>query len=321
MVCICLSLEGRGLRLHRSSGRWSVPVAQERSQSTMVIFGCVEQVQTWASQDYFDGDSLMKNLVLAACALLALFLPLPSCAQETKLCLDGFCIGQSIRDSRFDNTDWKTPTKDLTAQPCSRIGCQAASAFRGYSTEDQKALAEAVSWKFSMMAYTLISNKNLSTLRKYTYECDPSARGIWGERRFMGFYRSTPSQYVTLVGLRLIEGELRVYRIARQFPYHNQNELAELARGLHSEYRDSLVFFDGISSNAPFEVVGKRKLGWFARSSMFNPNDLADNLAELVLIDPATRPLLEPTSMPDSGEIKALPVQMPSQCNRTMPLQ
>jgi hypothetical protein len=263
----------------------------------------------------------MKNLVLTATAFLLLVTPVPSRAQQPDLCLDGFCIGQSISDSRFGSTDWKTPTKGTTKAPCEDVGCQPANAFRGYSSADQSALSAAVSWKYGMMDYTVITKDNFATLRKYHYECDPSARGMWGERRFVGFYRSAPSQYITVVGLRLIGGELKVYRIARRFPYHNQSELVGLARELHSKYGDSILFYDGISSNASYEVVKQRKLGWFGRSSMFNPTDLADNLAEFVLIDPATRPLLQPTSMPDSGEIKPLPVQMPSQCSRSIPLR
>jgi hypothetical protein len=263
----------------------------------------------------------MKKLFLTTTALLLLSTSIPGRAQQPGLCLDGFCIGQSISDSRFDSTVWRMPTKDMTKAACEDVGCQPANAFRGYSPADQLALADAVSWKFGMMGYTVITRDNLATFRKYHYECNPSARGMWGERRFVGFYRSVPTQYITLVGLRLIGGELKVYRIARQFPYHDQSELAGLARELHGKYGDTILFYDGISSNAPYEVVQQRKLGWFGRSSMFNPTDLADNLAEFVLIDPATRPLLEPTSMPDSGEIKPLPVQTPSQCSRPMSLQ
>jgi len=263
----------------------------------------------------------MKNLVLTATALLLLMTSVRSHAQQPGLCLDGFCIGQSISDSRFDSTAWQTPTKDMTKALCENVGCQPANAFRGYSPADQLALAGAVSWKYGMMGYNVITKGNLAMLRKYHYECNPSARGIWGERRFVGFYRSVPSHYVTLVGLRLIGGELKVYRIARQFPYHDQSELVELARKLHGKYGDRILLYNGISPNAPYEVVKQRKLGWFGRSSTFNPTDLADNLAEFVLIDPATRRLLEPTSMPDSGEIKPLPVQMPSQCSRSMSLQ
>lgn len=263
----------------------------------------------------------MKQFVLTATSLIVLITPAVSHAQQDKLCLDGFCIGQSISDSRFDSADWRTPAKDVTRDPCTKVGCQPTNAFRGYDATDQQALADALSWKYGMMGYTVITKENLATLRKYHYECNPSARGLWGERRFAGLYRSAPSQYITLIGLRLIGGELKVYRIARQFPYHDQSELVGLARELRGEYGDSILFYDGISSNAPYDVVKQRKQGWFGRSSPFNPTDLADNLAEFVLIDPQTRPLLQPTSMPDSGEIKPLPVQMPSQCSRSMPLQ
>lgn len=263
----------------------------------------------------------MKKFVLTTSALILVMALAPARAQQANLCLDGFCIGQNINDSRFDNTDWKTPTKDMTKASCENVGCQPANAFRGYSARDQQALAEAVSWKYGMMDYTIITKDNLPTLRKYRYECNPSARSIWGERRFVGFYRSVPSQYITMVGLRLIDGELKVYRIAREFPYHNQSQIVTLASELHAQYADSILFYDGISSNAPFEAVKQRKLGWFGRSSLFNPTDLADNQAEFVLIDPATRPLLRPTSMPDSGEINPLPVRISPQCNAPMPLQ
>jgi hypothetical protein len=68
-------------------------------------------------------------------------------------------------------------------------------------------------------------------------------------------------------------------------------------------------------------VVEQKKEGWFGRSTMFNPRDLADNAAEFVLIDPRTRELLEPSSMPDSGEIKQLANRMPNKCNTSIPLQ
>jgi len=255
------------------------------------------------------------------------FFAVASCmshSQESTLCLDGFCIAQSITDARFDAVDWKAPTKNISKETCAGIGCQPQNAFRGYPTADQAALAEVVSWKYETMlgyGYTVVTKNNLATLRKYKYECNPSARGIWGERRFFGAYLTSPSQYLTIVGLRLIGDELKVYRIAREFPYHNQIELVTLARDLRSKYGDSVLFFDGISSNAPYEVIQQRKTAWFARSTLFNPTDLADNRAEFVIIDPATRALLEPTSMPDSGEIKPLPARLPAACSRSLPLQ
>jgi hypothetical protein len=252
------------------------------------------------------------------------FFAVASCmihSQESNLCLDGFCIGQSIADKRFYGVDWKAPTKDISKEACTGVGCQPENAFRGYPAADQADLAEAVSWKYGMMGYTVITKNNLATLRKYKYECNPSARGMWGERRFFGAYLTLPSQYLTVIGLRLIGDELKVYRIAREFPYHNQDELVTLARELRSKYGDSVLFFDGISSNAPYEVIQQRKTAWFARSTLFNQTDLADNRAEFVIIDPATRPLLEPTSMPDSGEIKPLPAKLPAACSRSLPLQ
>jgi hypothetical protein len=152
-------------------------------------------------------------------------------------------------------------------------------------------------------------------LRHYKYECATT------ERHFMAAYFSTPSHYLTIVGLRLIAGELRIYRIVRQYPFRNQTELGSLARKLHDEYGDDIVFYDGISSNAYSSVIAQRKRGWFGRSSPFNPLDPSDNVAELVLIDPATRPLIQPTSMPDSGEIPRLRVNRPEQCSRSLPLQ
>jgi hypothetical protein len=106
-----------------------------------------------------------------------------------------------------------------------------------------------------------------------------------------------------------------VYRIARQYPYHNPNELVSLARTLKSEYGNEILFYDYLSSNAYSYVIEQKKNGWFGRSTMFSAGDLADNAAEFVLIDPRTRSLLQPTSMPESGEIESLPVSIPAQCS------
>jgi hypothetical protein len=242
-------------------------------------------------------------------------------AQETPLCLDGFCIGQTIQDVRFDKADWVQPKKDLMKDECTGVGCRPENAFRGYPHEEQVKLADAFSWKYGLNSYNVITKANLATLRKYQYECNTSARGLWGERRIFGAYRSVPSHYLTVVGLRLIEGKLTVYRIARQYPYQNQNELITLGRQLGTQYGTRVLLYDYLSSNAYSDVIEQRKEGWFARSSMFNPTDLSDNAAELVLIDPRTRALLEPTSMPDSGDIKPLPVRLSPSCNRSLPVQ
>ncbi len=244
-----------------------------------------------------------------------------SWAQETPACLDGFCIGQSIRDARFDKTQWIEPKEGFSKAKCTGVGCLPENAFRGYTPEDQAKLAEALSWKYGLNAYNVITKQNLEILRRYRYECDLTPRGIWGERRFIGAYQSTPSRYLTVVGLRLIHGELTVYRLARQYPYQNQNELASLARELGGEYRKRLLLYGYLSSNAYSDVIEQHKDGWFARSTLFNPTDLSDNAAELVLIDPKTRTLLQPSSMPESGEIKPLPVNLPLACNRSLPLQ
>jgi hypothetical protein len=242
-------------------------------------------------------------------------------AEPPGLCLDGFCIGQSIQDARFDKADWIVPQKDLVKEPCNGVGCQPGVAFRGYAAGDQAKLAEAMSWKYGLNNYNVVTPTNLETLRRYKYECNPSARGLWGERRFFGAYRSAPSQYLTVVGLRLTNGDLTVYRIARQYPYRNQNELVSLAKELSGQYGKRVLLYDYLSSNAYSDVIEQRKDGWFARSTLFNPTDLADNAAELVLIDPTTRALLEPTSMPDSGEIKPLAVKLSEHCSRSLPIQ
>jgi hypothetical protein len=242
-------------------------------------------------------------------------------AQESSLCLDGFCIGQSIQDARFDQADWVQPKKDLMKDECTGVGCRPENAFRGYPHDEQVKLAEAFSWKYGLNSYNIITKANLATLRQYQYECNTSARGLWGERRIFGAYRSVPSQYLTVVGLRLIEGKLTVYRIARQYPYQNQNELITLGRQLGAQYGKRVLLYDYLSSNAYSDVIAQRKEGWFARSTMFNPTDLSDNAAELVLIDARTRALLEPTSMPDSGDIKPLPVKLPPACSRSLPVQ
>lgn len=235
-------------------------------------------------------------------------------AAEPELCLDGFCIGQSIKDARFSQVEWITP-RDASKEACRGVGCRPQVAFRGYSSEDQKQLAAAVSLIYGLGHYSIVTKSNLEALRQYRYECNLSARGyVGGERRFMGAYLSTPSHHLTVIGLRLMNGELRVYRIARQFAYHNQGELLALARTLQEQYKENLLLYDGISSNAYSDVITQKKNGWFGRSSMFNPSDLSDNTAELVLIDPKTRLLLEPSSIPESGEIGRLPMRMPNQC-------
>lgn len=248
----------------------------------------------------------------------------PACAKNTAapaLCLDGFCIGQSIKDSRFSKVEWITP-KDARKESCTGTGCRPEIAFRGYSGEDQKQLADAVSLIGGLGDYSIVTEKNLEVLKHYRYECNLSARGyVGGERRFMGAYLSTPSHHLTVIGLRLIDGELRVYRIARQFLYHNQGELLGLARELRERYKENLLLYDGISSNAYADVIAQKKNAWFGRSSMFNPSDLSDNTAELVLIDPRTRALLQPSSMPDSGEIERLPMRLPSQCSSPVSIQ
>lgn len=228
-----------------------------------------------------------------------------SAQSASHLCLDGFCVGQSINDPHFDEVNWIVP-KDLTKEACGGVGCKPEVAFRGYSTQNQNQLGEALSLVYGLRVYNIITKTNLGVLRQYRYECNLSPRGIGSERRFLAAYFSSPSGYLTVIGLRLIGGELRVYRIVRQYPYRNQSELDSLARKLHDQYRNEVLFYDYLSSNAYSYVIEQRKDGWFGRSTMFNPRDLSDNAAELVLIDPNTRPMLEPTSMPDSGEIKQL---------------
>jgi len=240
---------------------------------------------------------------------------------QTALCLDGFCIGQSITDIRFSGVEWLTP-KDARKETCISVGCRAQLAFHGYSAGDQKRLADAVSIVYGLGHYSILTKDNLDVLRHYRYECNLSQRGsVGGERRFFGIYLSTPSRHLTVIGLRLIHGELRVYRIARQFPYHNQQALISLARKLREQYQENLLLYDGISSNAYSDVIEQKKNGWFGRSSVFNSLDLSDNAAELVLIDPKTRALLEPTSMPESGEIHPLSIRIADECSQPVSIQ
>jgi hypothetical protein len=210
-------------------------------------------------------------------------------AQQKNLCLDGFCIGDTIQQPRFDEPEWISPKSDLQKEACTGVGCRPDNAFRGYPRKDQIAWADALSWRYGLNGYNIVTKENLQLLRRYTYECNPSARGPRGQRRFLGIYRSTPTGYLTVVGLRLMKGQLKVYRIARQYPFHNQAELSSLAGQLRNEYGARVLFYDFLSSNAYSEVIAQNKDGWFARSTTFNPTDLSDNAAELVLIDPQTR--------------------------------
>lgn len=257
--------------------------------------------------------------------------PTGSAAQDSigitdpkEVCLDEVCIGQSIDSSRFDSVAWIVPQKDFAKISCNGVGCTPQVAFRGYSAQDQKALSDAVSWVYSPGGanYNLVTRENLPVLRRYRYECNSSPRRFTpGERRFFGAFKSVPSQYLTIIGFRLINGELKVYRIAREYPFHTPEELRSLARTVVKQYADQVLLYDGISSNAPPDVIARKKIGWFGRSSMFNPGDLSDNRAELVLIDPRTRPLLEPSSMPESGEIRPLPVALAPQCSQSIPIR
>ena len=260
-------------------------------------------------------------IYIASFCTVAVFSSNKGWAEQPGLCLDGFCVGQSIQDARFDKAAWIVPQKGLIKEPCNGVGCQPEVAFRGYPSEDQAKLAEAVSWKYGLNNYNVLTKANLGALRLYKYECNPSARGIFGERRFWGAYRSVPSHYLTVVGLRLINGDLAIYRIARQYPYRNPSELRSLARELSIQYGKRLLLYDYLSSNAYSDVIAQRKEGWFARSTLFNPTDMSDNAAELVLIDPNTRALLEPTSMPESGEIKPLAMKLSEHCSRSLPIQ
>jgi hypothetical protein len=236
--------------------------------------------------------------------------------------LDRFCIGQSIKDARFNQVEWITPREGLSKETCTGIGCKPQNAFRGYPNQEQMQLTDALTWIYGLGHYNLLTRQNLDALRHYRYECNPSARGlVGGERRFLGLYWSVPSHYLTVVGLRLIGDDLKVYRIARQYPYQNPSELISLAHSLRDQYGDRILLYDYLSSNAYSDVIEQGKNGWFGRSTMFNPRDLSDNAAELVLIDPITRSLLEPSSMPESGEIKPLAFRIPAQCNKAIPIQ
>lgn len=258
---------------------------------------------------------IIPRLLFALCILSVGHLA-GQISKPTSLCLDGLCIGQSINDPHFAEVNWIVPNKELKKDVCVHIGCKPEVAFRGYASDTQKQLTDALSWFYgSIYFYNVVTKENITVLRHYRYECSNS------ERHFMAAYFSSPSHYLTIVGLRLIGGELRVYRIVRQYPFHNQDELVSLARKLHDQYANGIVYYDGIASNAYSAVIAQRKDGWFARSSPFNPLDPSENAAELVLIDPHTRPLLQPMSLPESGDISRLSVSMPEQCSRSLPLR
>ncbi len=104
--------------------------------------------------------------------------------KPTELCLDAFCIGQSIQDRLFSETEWIIP-KDARQEHCGGIGCQPKVAFRGYSADEQRRLQDAVSLIYGLGHYSILTKKNLKALREYKYECNLSQRGfVGGERRF-----------------------------------------------------------------------------------------------------------------------------------------
>jgi hypothetical protein len=268
-----------------------------------------------------ENEMTIQTIICGSLLMLSACISSAQSARKTELCMDGFCIGQSIRDPRFEQMTWILPKEGFTKKACTGIGCRPEVAFRGYNSDEQKQLGEFLSWSYGLAEYNIITNANLGALRRYRYECNPSPRGINGERRFFGAYLSAPSKFLTVVGLRLIGNELRIYRIARQYPFHNQAELEALGAKIHDQYGNDIVFYDGVTSNAYSDVIEQKQEGWFGRSTMFNPSDLADNAAEFVLIDPRTRPLLEPSSMPESGEISPLANRMPQECSTSIPLR
>ena len=255
------------------------------------------------------------------CSVLALMAFLASfSARAESICIDDFCIGESINAERFGQVRWLVP-QQVKLSSCLMTTCVPEAAFRGYSPEDQDTVARALDLQIGIPFFNVVTNDNLAALRRYKYECNPSPRGgIFGERRFVGFFKSEPSNYLTAVGLRIVGGGLRVYRIVRRFPYHATEELSSLARNVERQYDDAVLVVNYLSSNATTEVIKKEKYGWFGRSELFNPSNPTDNIAELVVIDPHTRNSLEPTSWPRSGEIRPVAGYVPSQCNKPMSL-
>ena len=164
--------------------------------------------------------------ILTAAALMAFS---AVTARAEVFCIDGFCIGQSIKSARFTQVDWLIP-RDVRSSPCVATKCVPGIAFRGYTADEQVSLANALDLQIGLPFENVITTDNLKVLSEYRYECNPAPRtGIFGERRFVGVFRSRPSGYATAVGLRLVGGELKVYRVARRFPYRTNDELRSLA--------------------------------------------------------------------------------------------
>jgi hypothetical protein len=80
---------------------------------------------------------------------------LPALSRAEPLCLDGFCIGQNITDARFGQVHWLKPTKNVTEQHCSSVGCQPDVAFRGYTPDVQQALADALRFTYGLPPYNI----------------------------------------------------------------------------------------------------------------------------------------------------------------------
>lgn len=233
-------------------------------------------------------------------------------------CIDGFCIGQSINSSRFDEVEWLVPKKLILSDPCTRQDCRPEVEFPGYPPEIMIALSKLTIIGTSMPPQeTMITNRSLEALRNLRYDCTHPGK------RVVGIYRSNPSGYVTYIGLRLFPDGLRIFRLAREFPFRNQNEFESLSQGIKSAYGDELLYYDGVTSNANYPAISHRKNGWFGVNYRSGLYDLADNVAELVLIDPETRQLLITSSDITAGEIN-LPLSLvyfPRQCVRALPIQ
>src|SRR5208337_434278 len=118
--------------------------------------------------------AVFLTFLTATRALFAQRQELNGSDHNAALCLDGFCIGQSITDPRFDVVNWIIP-HDVTKEACVRIACRPTVAFRGYPESNQQALAEAVSWIYGWIDhYNILSKSNLEALRLYKYECNAS---------------------------------------------------------------------------------------------------------------------------------------------------
>src|SRR5580700_6621074 len=108
----------------------------------------------WILANQYGSAGRLKLLVSKYALLVLLVGPLMAQNHKlTPLCLDGLCIGESINDPHFVEVNWIVPNKQFTRESCIHIACKPEVAFRGYPSDTQKQLADALSWVYGSIYF------------------------------------------------------------------------------------------------------------------------------------------------------------------------